>query len=274
LSVSGSSPAAARQTDRVADVVGIAFDHAAHHVGVGELFGLFGQMHDHVGADVGALGLFDGEAALAVAVPAPGGVGMDLAGQHLDALGDHEGGIEPDAELADQRGVGRAFLLLLGVGALGLGLGGLLRLKRLDERLRAGARDGAQRFDQVVLVHADAVVRHRDRLGLVIDGDGDGEARLAGAGGLVGDGGVAAFVAGVGGVGDQLAQEHLALAVERARDDIEQLADLGLEGEGFFCHGVPPKRSRKAPDICGCRAPGASPRALSNAPPPWNTGPP
>src|SRR3546814_6246134 len=40
---------------------------------------------------------------------------------------------------------------------------------------------------------------------------------------------VAQPVAGVGGVGDQLPEEHLLFAVERVGDDVEQPADLGLE---------------------------------------------
>jgi len=41
--------------------------------------------------------------------------------------------------------------------------------------------------------------------------------------------GVAQPVAGIRGIGDELAQEDLLLAVERMRDDIQQAADLRLE---------------------------------------------
>ena len=44
---------------------------------------------------------------------------------------------------------------------------------------------------------------------------------------------MALFLQGVGGVGDQLADEDLLLRVERVDDDIEQLLDLGLEFEGL-----------------------------------------
>ena len=50
---------------------------------------------------------------------------------HRDAVGDHEGGIEADAELADQPGA-----------VLGLG-------QPRQKRLGAGARDGAEIVDQV-----------------------------------------------------------------------------------------------------------------------------
>jgi hypothetical protein len=61
-----------------------------------------------------ALGGLDLEAGLAVAGPAPGLVFAGLAGDDLDLVGDHEGAVEADAELADEVGV------LLGVaGELG-----------------------------------------------------------------------------------------------------------------------------------------------------------
>ena len=64
------------------------------------------------------------------------------ARDHVDPVRHHEGRIEADAELADQR------------GALGR-LGGL---DPLHEGLGAGARDGAERLDHLVAAHADAVV--------------------------------------------------------------------------------------------------------------------
>ena len=82
---------------------------------------------------------------------------------------------------------------------------------------------------QIVPVHADAVVPHGEgalggvgrqddlQLGVVAQ-----ELRLAQAG-------IAQPVAGVGGVGDQLAQEDLAMLVERIDHEVENPADLGLE---------------------------------------------
>ena len=69
-----------------------------------------------------------------------------LARDDLDLVGDHEDGVEADAELADEVGV------LAGVaGELG------------EEVLGAGAGDGAEVRDEIFLVHADAGV-----------GDGEG----------------------------------------------------------------------------------------------------
>ena len=73
-------------------------------------------------------------------------IGAGAAADHDDALGDHEGRIEADAELADQTDA------VLG-----------LRQTR-HERFGAGARDGAEIVDQLLPVHADAAVDHRQRI--------------------------------------------------------------------------------------------------------------
>ena len=70
-----------------------------------------------------------------------GAAGLD---HHL--VGDHEGGIEADAELADQR-----LRLLARV------LGG----KLVEESLGAGPGDGAEARGQVLARHSDAVVGRR-----------------------------------------------------------------------------------------------------------------
>ncbi len=72
----------------------------------------------------------DGERALPVRRPAPGLVRSGAAGVDGHVVGDHEGRIEADAELADE-----------GCGFLARVLGGEL----VEERLGAGAGDGAER---------------------------------------------------------------------------------------------------------------------------------
>src|SRR3546814_7861782 len=47
----------------------------------------------------------------------------------------------------------------------------------------------------------------------------------------------AQLVAGVGGVGDQLAQEDLLVRVQRVRHQVQDLGDFGLEGAGFGVRG-------------------------------------
>jgi hypothetical protein len=46
----------------------------------------------------------------------------------------------------------------------------------------------------------------------------------------------AQLVAGVRGVGDQLAQEDFLVGVQRMRDQVQQLGHFGLEGKGLFAH--------------------------------------
>src|SRR5690606_2927060 len=85
---------------------------------------------------------------LAVGGPAPGLFASRLAGDDVDLVGDHEGRIEADTELADQLGA----------------LAGFRGLDALHEGARAGAGDGAERLDQFVAAHADAVVLDRQTL--------------------------------------------------------------------------------------------------------------
>ena len=64
----------------------------------------------------------------------------------------------------------------------------------------------------------------------------DADAELAGPGAssaAVGDGREAQPVAGIGGVGDQLAQEDLPVAVQGVDHELQQLAHLGLEAVGL-----------------------------------------
>ena len=88
------------------------------------------------------------------------------------------------------------------------------------------------------MVHTDAVVRYGKGLGLFVDGEGDSEIGVAFGQLRLGQGLVTKPVAGVGRVGDQLAQEDFLMAVERMGDDIEKLADFRLKGEFFYRHGV------------------------------------
>ena len=167
-------------------------------------------------SDVGAGGLArgrgDGEGAGAVGGPGERLLAAGLARGDLDPVGDHEGGVEADAELADQAGP----VLRLGVG------------QRLAEGAGAGAGDGAEVVDQLLPGHADAVVGDQQGAGLLVGDDADFGVRRRGEVG-VGQRLEAAAVHGVGGVGHQLAQENFALRVERVDHEIEQAADLGAK---------------------------------------------
>ena len=144
-----------------------------------------------------------------------------LAALDLDPVGHHEGGVEADAELADQRHV----------------LGGVA-CHLLHEGGGAGARDGAEVLHEVVVVHADAVVGDGEGAGLAVGRQGDPVAAVVARQFRLGQRQVAQPVAGVRRIRDQLAQEHRLVAVERVGDDLQQAADLRLKAMAFFRHLV------------------------------------
>ena len=210
---------AAAEQDRHADVVAVGAHDALDLALLEEALGILLQLQGDLGAAGGDLlaHVGDLEAAGAVGLPAPVLRLAGLAAFHGHPVGDHEGGVEADAELADQLEIA------------------LLLLQLRQEVAGAGVGDGAQVVDQVGPVHADAVVDDGQGPGLAVGQDLDLEFGIVGDQGGIGDRQVAQPVAGVGGVGDQLAQEDLLVGVERVRDDIEQAADFGLKAEGFLC---------------------------------------
>ena len=140
---------------------------------------------------VGCLCLRDGKRALAVRGPNVRRVGAGAAREDLDALGHHEGRIEADAKAADQR----RLLVVFG------------RFQPIDERLGAGARDGAERFDQLLAAHADAVVLDHELPLFGIDRDRDAWRRIVAKERGLRDRLVAQPLAGVGRIRDQFAQK-------------------------------------------------------------------
>ena len=94
--------------------------------------------------------------------------------------------------------------------------------------------DGAEVLDQLVAGHADARVGDGQGAGVLVRPDLDADRRV----GLV-DGRSATrleeseLLAGIGRVGDEFADEDLAVGVKGMDDDIENLLDLGLERMGF-----------------------------------------
>ena len=68
-------------------------------------------------------------------------------------------------------------------------------------------------------------------LGRLVGGDGDVELGIAGEQLRLGDRLVAQLVERVGGVGDEFAQEHVAVGIDRMHHEMQELGDLGLECE-------------------------------------------
>ena len=154
---------------------------------------------------------------LPVRGPKKGRVGAGAARNHVDALGHHEGRIEADAEPADQRR-----LLVL-----------LRRLDAIEERLGAGAGDGAERLDHLVAAHADAVVLDGELPLVGVEPQRDARLRIVAKQRRRGDRLVTQPFAGVGRIGDQFAQKYRFLGIDRVHHQLQQLGDVSLEGLGL-----------------------------------------
>jgi hypothetical protein len=92
--------------------------------------------------------------------------------------------------------------------------------------------DGPEVAGQFVAVHADAAIGDREGAGLLVGGNVDFEGGSGVEDVFFHPFQVTQLAEGVRGIGNQLADENLAVGVERMHDDVEQLADFGLEGVG------------------------------------------
>ena len=182
------------------------------------------QVQDDVGAARLLFALLDGVAAVAGRFPAGSRSPClpPLAGDERDPVGHHEGGVEADAELADQ---------------LRVVLDGFL-LQALHEGAGAGAGDGADVLLHLGDRHADAVVADGEGAGPLVGDDLDLPVAVPLQKRFAGVGFEADLVDGVGGVGDQFPQEDVLVGVEGMDDEVEQLLDLGLELFGGFGHAA------------------------------------
>ncbi len=174
------------------------------------------QMQDDLGAARHAARLLLGgprhlEARAARRRPHPGLRRAGARAGHGDAVGHHEGRIEADAELTDQA-----------EPVLGL-------LQALEEGLGARARHGAEIVYKLLAVHADAGVGDAERLGDRIRLEANLELLGTDQQPRIGDRLVAQLVQGVRRVGDQLAQEHVGLGIDRVDHQAQKLGDLRLE---------------------------------------------
>ncbi len=97
------------EEDGEGDVVGVLLDDLLQAPAIGVLRALVVEVDEDGGsgalARIGAGDLFDVEAGLAVAGPLICLVFAGLARDDLNLVGDHEDGVEADAELADEVGV-------------------------------------------------------------------------------------------------------------------------------------------------------------------------
>ena len=154
----------------------------------------------------------------AVGGPGPGLLGAGLARGDLDPVGDHEGGVEADAELADQARAGpRAWPPPASAPKA-----------RVPERAMVPRLSISS--SRVMPMPSSAISRVRAGL--------SGTMRTLAPSGGARAGSVerleAAAVHRVGGVGDQFAQENFALGIERMHHQVEQPPDLGAEAVAFI----------------------------------------
>src|SRR6218665_41396 len=139
---------------------------------------------------------------------------------HRDFVGHDEARIKADTKLADQLGI-----LLLVARELA------------HEVLGAAFGDGAQMLYRLLLAHADAVVGDGQRAGGLVEAHTHFElGRIFKQRRLV-QPGKAQLVAGIGRVGDQLAQEDFLVRVQRVGDQVQQLGHFGLKRQGLLAHG-------------------------------------
>ena len=200
---------------RVLDEVGVLLDHLAQLPLLQVLLRVLLEVEDDVGAAALLGGVLEGVAAVGVGLPEHRlvGGGAGAAGEDGDLVGDHEGRVEADAELADQLRV------VLDLAAL----------EQLEELLGPRVGDGPQGLGGLVAGQADAVVAHGEGAGLLVGDQLDLPVAPLRVDGRVGERQIAGLVDGVAGVGDQLAQEDLLVRVEGMDHQVEDLVDLGLE---------------------------------------------
>ena len=214
--------------DRHRHVARLCLDHSLQLEALGVGLGVLHQVKGDAGAALRRIRerrRRHREGALAVRRPQPGLIGAGAAGDHVNAVRHHEGGIEADAELADQR---RA-------------LGALRRLDPIHEGLGARARDRSQRLGDLAAAHADAVVFDGEGAVVGIDHERDAGLGVVAEQRRIGYRFVAQLLAGIRGVRYQLAQKDVLVGIDRMHHQAQQLGDIGLErpalGQGFFNDG-------------------------------------
>ncbi len=158
------------------------------------------------------LALFDRVAFDAIARPAPGFIGSPSARVHRHFLGDHEGGIEANTELADD-----IEILALVFGVFGL------------EFLASGMSDRAEILFKFGFRHADAGVFYDDRARVFVERNGDEQVVFCDRDRRVGEALEIELVDRIRCVRDKFAQEDLTIRVDGVDHEVEQLLALSFE---------------------------------------------
>ena len=201
--------------------IGMLGDDTAQPVTLCKFMAVRIQMQNDTGAVRGSLlrcQRGDLIGAFAVRGPAKRLRAASLAGFHHHVFGHHEGRIKANAKLADQIKAG--FFTCAG-------------FQLFQKIFGAGAGNGAQGADQISLVHADAIVGNGQAVIGLIGGDGDGKAvRLAQQGRIL-HGVIAQLLAGIRCIGNEFAQENIALGINRMHHQMQKFGHVGCESLRF-----------------------------------------
>ena len=165
----------------------------------------------------------DGEGTGAIGGPLVSLAAVPGPALHQDPVGGHEGGVKADTELTDQVDV------LFG------------RFSQFGEKgIRAGVGDGSQVGLEFMAGHADAGIGEGQGVLFLIQIDIDLERHVAVKDIACGEALMPEFFQGIGGIGDQFADEDIPFGIEGVDNDIEEFLGFGLEfvGRGFLCHGA------------------------------------
>ena len=209
--------------NRVAHIVAVLLNQALEAplgqeaiVGLGLAIGVellvLAQRQDDIGTVLSTLAILDGVALKTVGLPNVGGVLAISAADDLHVAGDHKGGVEAHAKLADDVDIGALLLGVLGLKLLGAGMG-----------------DGAQIALELLGGHANAVIRDGNGAGVFIKRDANSQVALVELDTRVLQALKVELVDGVTRIRDKLAQEDFLIGVDGVDHEVEQFFALGLK---------------------------------------------
>ena len=208
--------------NRLHDVIGVLADQALELPAREQVILIRTQMQHDICAARSLFGLLNrvGTRGIAAHAACPThpfrGRCTRTAGEHGDRIRDDEGRIKADPELTDQIGV-----VLLIAGQFAEELAGT----RFGDRAKMG--------DHLITAHADPVIRHRQGPGLLVECDANLEIAVPFEQIGVIQRFEAQLVARIGRIGDQFAQEDLAIGVQRVNHQVQQLLDFCLKIKGL-----------------------------------------
>ena len=226
------------EQDRQADVVRILADGGLDLPGLEQVVLPLAQVHDDLRAALRPGNRLKGVFPAAIGLPPHRGFGRQARATRREGylVRNDEGRIEPDAELPDQVGI-----LLLVAG------------QPIQELARPGPGDRADIGYYLVAGHPDPVVGNGDGASILVHRDPDLQVRVGFVQRIVGQRFKAKLVCSVRGVGYQLPQEDLLVAVQRVDHQLQELLHLGLESQRLPGPVVPGcgLRHRDCPSVVG-----------------------